>query len=131
MATYRDIEPLLKKIAHLKKTINSPNTDYMTGYMSAMSVTQGIIAWLPDADVVPREEVDRLRSILDSYALQYGTVKDQHEVIDRVKRETAMEIFKELETVLYSAVGKKMLDVLHIRFDDYNAIKKKYTEDSK
>lgn len=43
------------------------------------------------------EETARLRSILDDYALQYGTVKDQHEVIDRVKRETAMEIFADIK----------------------------------
>lgn len=94
--------------------------------------------FLSDYDVVSREEVDRLRSILDSYALQYGTVKDQHEVIDRLKRETAREIFGEIESILYSAfvpvlradlsIEGKKLDGLHIRVDDYNTIKKKYTE---
>ena len=47
-------------------------------------------------DVVPREEADRLRSILDAYALQYGTVKDQQAVIERIKAETAREIFEEI-----------------------------------
>ena len=53
--------------------------------------------FLGDAEVVPREEVDRLRSVLDSYAIQYGTVKSQQKVIDRVKRETAMEIIATIE----------------------------------
>lgn len=52
--------------------------------------------FLNDAEVVPRAEVDRLCSILDSYALQYGTVKSQQKVIDRVKRETMEEIVAEL-----------------------------------
>lgn len=34
-------------------------------------------------------EVERLTNILNSYALQYGTVKDQHEVIDKAIKEFA------------------------------------------
>lgn len=51
-------------------------------------------------DVVSREELDRLRHILNSYALQYGTVKDQQAVIERIKAETAREIFAEIEDLM-------------------------------
>ena len=53
MAEYRNVEPLKKEIADLKRTIHSENTDYQTGYMSALSVVEGMIAELPAADVEP------------------------------------------------------------------------------
>jgi rubrerythrin len=52
MAEYKDITILKKQISDFKKSINSPNSDYMTGYLSALSATEGIIAMLPTADVV-------------------------------------------------------------------------------
>ena len=69
------------------------------------------------ADVVPREEVDHLRHMLDSYAIKYGTVKDQHAVIDRIKAETAREIFAEIDILgtynptLYADLKKKYTEV--------------------
>lgn len=53
MAEYRNVEPLKKEIADLKRTIHSGNTDYQTGYMSALSVVEGMIAEQPSADVEP------------------------------------------------------------------------------
>ena len=53
MAEYINAEPLKKEIADLKRTIHSENTDYQTGYMSALSVVEGMIAVLPAADVEP------------------------------------------------------------------------------
>ena len=76
------------------------------------------------ADVVPREEADRLRHILDSYALQYGTVKDQHVVIERIKKETAMEIFVEVE----KALDKNKFKGVSCFLNDFAELKKKYTE---
>lgn len=52
MAEYKDITILKEQISDFKKSINSPNSDYMTGYLSALSATEGIIAMLPTADVV-------------------------------------------------------------------------------
>jgi hypothetical protein len=52
MAEYKDITKLAKEIADFKKSVNSPNSDYLTGYLSALSVTEGIIANIPTADVV-------------------------------------------------------------------------------
>ena len=92
--------------------------------------------YINTADVVPREEVDHLRHMLDSYAIQYGTVKDQHAVIDRIKSETAMEIFAEIEKCLLAQevvteqvrvkeVGEWILhDYLPRHFAE---LKKKYT----
>jgi hypothetical protein len=52
MAEYKDITELKKQIADFKKAAHSPNGDYLTGYVCALSATEGIIAGLPDADVV-------------------------------------------------------------------------------
>ena len=53
MAEYKDVEPLKKHIADFKQIVNSPNSDYLTGYISALSATEGIIAGLPNADIEP------------------------------------------------------------------------------
>lgn len=42
------------------------------------------------------KEIERLKHILNCYALQYGTVRDQQEVIDGAKQEVVREIFAEL-----------------------------------
>ena len=59
-----------------------------------------ILGEQPVEDVVPRVEVERLEQILNSYALQYGTVQDQHEAIYKIKREMAKEIFAEITNKL-------------------------------
>lgn len=51
MAEYKDITELKKQISNLKKSISSPNSDYITGYISALSVVEGMIAGLPSVDV--------------------------------------------------------------------------------
>jgi hypothetical protein len=60
----------------------------------------------PRADVVPRAEVERLEQILNSYALQYGTVKDQGEAIERIRREVAKEIFAEVRKIVTAIYNK-------------------------
>lgn len=96
------------------------------------------IAQCPDADVVPRAEIDRLKlelenealkrekleQILNSYALQYGTVKDQQEVIDKVKRETAKEIFAEIQEDCFDQFG-------YFEYEAFIKLKQKYTEGEK
>lgn len=56
MAEYKDVEPLKKQIADFKRAVNAVkpmNSDYLTGYISALSVVEGAIAEQPTADVVP------------------------------------------------------------------------------
>ena len=52
MSRYIDVTDLSKQISDFKRAVNSPNSDYMTGYICALSVTEGIIAKAPTADVV-------------------------------------------------------------------------------
>ena len=52
MSRYIDAENISKQIADFKRVINSPNSDYLTGYLCALSVTEGMIAGTPTADVV-------------------------------------------------------------------------------
>lgn len=56
MAEYKDVEPLKKQIADFKRAVNAVkpmSSDYLTGYISALSVVEGAIAEQPAADVVP------------------------------------------------------------------------------
>ena len=56
MAEYKDVELLKNQIADFKRAVNSVkpmNSDYLTGYISALSVIEGEIAEQPTADVVP------------------------------------------------------------------------------
>ena len=72
MDEYKDITELKKQIADFKKAVHSPNGDYLTGYVCALSATEGIIAGLPDADVL---EVVRCKDCkkyrTDSCAMSY------------------------------------------------------------
>ena len=75
-----------------------------------------------------RKEVERLKHILDCYALQYGTVKEQQDVIDKANQEFAREIFEEIESkkmFLKDHAGNMGVVVLFIDLVD---LKKKYTE---
>lgn len=42
-----DVDKLKGEIADMKATIQAPNWDYVTGYISALSVVEGMIAMLP------------------------------------------------------------------------------------
>lgn len=52
MPEYKNITALKKQISDVKRTIESPNSDYLTGYISALSVTEGMIEEIPTANVV-------------------------------------------------------------------------------
>lgn len=55
MAEYKDVELLKKQIADFKRAVNSVkpmNSDYLTGYISALSVVEGAIAEQPATDVM-------------------------------------------------------------------------------
>ena len=53
------------------------------------------------------EEIKRQKHILDSYALQYGSVKDQQKVIDKAKAEAVREFVDKLKC--YAEIGKGYL----------------------
>ena len=72
-------------------------------------------------------EVERLTNILNSYALQYGTVMDKHIVIERARTEVAREIFEEIEKIKKEyASGDIDGNELYVRL---YLLEKKYTED--
>lgn len=55
MAENKDVELLKKQITDFKRAVNSVkpmNSDYLTGYISALSAVEGAIAEQPAADVV-------------------------------------------------------------------------------
>ena len=64
MAEYKDITKLKKEISDVKQELwesSCQNRSYITGYVSALSYVEGMIASLPAADVV---EVVRCKDCL-------------------------------------------------------------------
>ena len=106
-----DADALVKRLKHSPLFLGT-NLQFKDGVID-------LVERQPTVDGVPREDVDRLRHILNSYALQYGTVKDQKEVIDRIKQDTAREIFAEID--ILGTYNPPL----------YDKLKKKYTEDGK
>ena len=53
MSEYITKESLMKKIKDVKQSVYSSNSDYMTGYLSAISGIENVVADLPTVDVVP------------------------------------------------------------------------------
>lgn len=49
-------DALKKQIAKVKKCFTSENSDYMTGYISALSVVEGIIAYLEAPEDCERKD---------------------------------------------------------------------------
>lgn len=113
MSRYIDADKLINKIFPIGMVHDGQYTINAKAIKIAIDKT-------PTADVVPRagvdelakqhhdlivekdrlfDEVERLQHILDSYALQYGTVKDQQSVIVKVKSEMLSEFLRMVENV--------------------------------
>ena len=52
MAEYKNVTILKKQIYDFKRNITSPNNDYLTGYISALSVVEGMLAELPSRSLI-------------------------------------------------------------------------------
>lgn len=128
-----------KNCIHWGKCSKTNGKTRYYGETIASDNVEELCEWfISTADVVPKSEVERLEHILNSYALQYGTVTEQQEVIDKTKEEVAWEIFAEIDNILYrfaypslTAIGT--INVInaegyHLRTRDYAELKKKYTE---
>ena len=110
------------------------NTPHINGETTMQCVVRAIQN-APAADVVPESEVERLKSICNSYALQYGTVRDQQKVIDEAKREVAREIFEEISKAsvdwgCYCVTLSKGAFLAEDVNRTLTELKKKYTEEA-
>lgn len=95
--------------------------------LGGINYGRNVVRDAPTADVVPKSEVERLERILNSYALQYGTAKDQQAVIDKAKSEVAREIFEEIEKELDTFDGSWANTVIATQYL-IAELKKKYKE---
>lgn len=88
----------------LEAILNAPTADVVPRAELAVHSVQdaATILNLQESNKELEAEVERLQKILDSYALQYGTVKDQQDVIDKANQELASEIFAEIESAKVS-----------------------------
>ena len=109
----------IKMIEDLPRADVVPKSEY-DAVVSAVDNSTKEFLKLHDEYQGANAEIERLKHILDCYALQYGTVIEQQAVIDKTNQEFASEIFAEIEKLH-----------LHItnEFDlrRYNELKKKYT----
>lgn len=64
-----DADALKKEIVDLKLKLRSENQDYYTGYICALSVVEGMIAYAPTIDAVP---VCRCKDCKHNYGLTHG-----------------------------------------------------------
>lgn len=122
MARYNDTQNTIKAI---KKRFNIyheiPCSQDDRRVQEIIGIVIRTIEAQPAADIVPKSEVERLEHILDCYALQYGTVTEQQEVIDKAKAEVASilaELMKEIRAIAdnYEKWANAMTD------DDYARI---------
>jgi hypothetical protein len=81
-----------------------------------------------DADA----EIERLKQIINSYALQYGTVTDQQKVIDKAKAEVIEEIEERIATHAFTSKSEGYsdgaFDTIAWVDSKLDELKKKYTE---
>jgi hypothetical protein len=122
-----------KRYDRLKKQIKpdepylSERRQFLYDCSRELSFYNDIIEMLED-DVTSRRRVERLEKILNFYAIQYGTVRDQQKVIDKAKSEVAKEIFKKIDKFSYRYLN----DVDYSGGDliyDITELKKKYVID--
>ena len=91
MVRYIDVTDIAKQIADFKKIVKSPNSDYMTGYLCALSVTEGMIANTPTANVAPIEEVERLQAEKETLEIYYKDYKYKNKELTAFNRRWAKE----------------------------------------
>ena len=135
MAEYKDVAPLRKQIADIKRAVNSPNSDYLTGYICALSVTEGIIAGLPVADVVPKSEVEKLKADLIVWKQERFNLYQRLELYEITRQKVAREIFEEIEQQLRGLFDFFRQDdciiessAIILAISEIAELKKKYTE---
>ena len=73
---------------------------YEAGYRKESEVIAAIKEDAYFQVLLLEQEIERLKSILNNYALQYGTVTDMQKVIELAEQEVAREIFEEIEGIL-------------------------------
>lgn len=71
------------------------------------------------------EEIERLNRICNSYALQYGTVRDQLPIIQRVGVDAASRIFEEIGALMKAHSIGDIDD--HTLYCYIHALRQKYT----
>ena len=95
MSRYIDATDIAKQIADFKRVVNSPNSDYMTGYLCALSVTEGMIAKTPTADAV---EVVRCKDC--KYFFRYS---DEHkQCVEKADGDCRIKIMNSVNAQYYA-----------------------------
>lgn len=119
----------IKTFLNMQPTANVVANSEYYAVVSAVDNIKKEFLKLHDQYQEQKTEIERLERICNSYALQYGTVRDQQKVIDKAKDEVAKEIFEEIEKIL----DRNHFDTPFEYYAGYlsspiRSLKKKYTE---
>lgn len=72
MARLIDADALAMEIAKAKRCIQSKNSDYLTGYVSALSGVEGQIAYQPTVEVVHGQRLYNAHEVAEIIAELFG-----------------------------------------------------------
>ena len=132
MARYIKFEDVLNALNEVRCSDCTNDKPLDCSLCQIGAIHRQILAKTVYLDVVPKSEVERLQNILDSYALQYGTVMDKHIVIEKTRAEVAREIFEEIERLLgFNSLQGDIFTGKYFDSEletDIAELKKKYTE---
>ena len=101
MHEYKDVAELKKQIHDFKRAVNSSNGEYMTGYISALSVVEGMIAGLPDVNIVSLEEHEATKKNLDAAVTALASIKEIAESLEHYIND---EVHPAVDYCIYSSL---------------------------
>lgn len=126
MARYIDVEGYRKLFdEEYKKTrkLISEGETHLDNLAEGFSEASRVIDRIPTADVAPKseveeleKEVERLTDILNSYALQYGTVADKEVFLKKARAEGAKELANSIKTY-YDHIDKTVGALINYTID--------------
>lgn len=106
----------MPKYIDVDKTLNRLPND-----LPYKSSVKRVLLMAPEADVVPKSEVEELKKIYKKY----------NKAIRHERVEVAREIFEEIENDYADFLFDGHRNIIVLTEKDYNELKKKYTEDRK
>lgn len=122
MARYVDADSLLEQIS--KKKCEVGKIRYLDGFNDGLMRVRSIISAAPTADVVPKSEVEKLKSDLLVWKQNRFNIFQRLECYEMTRQKIAREIFEEIEKLHLHITNE--FDVRR-----YTELKKKYTEEKK
>ena len=127
MSKYRDIEPLERAIKEALLKIDEvvDTNPYAKGFNKALEIVRGVLKKIPDPNVVPKSEVEKLEANEAEWQKMYADSQSKwEEAYGKCEAKTAEEIFKWIDE---NAVNLNFLTGnFEINFAKYLEFKKNF-----